>query len=61
MNWKSVLTDQEKSRIAELARERSANKAEYRRIYDRCRKRLTKEQNAPTQKAAQNTAKTPCF
>lgn len=42
MNWKEYLRDDEVQRLAELAKERDENKAEYRRIYDRCRKRMTK-------------------
>ena len=40
MNWQDYLNDQERLRLVELAAERAANKAEYRRIYDRCRKRM---------------------
>lgn len=40
MSWKDYLFDQERARLAELANERTANKAECRRIYDRCRKRM---------------------
>lgn len=43
MNWTDYLRDDERKRIDELAQERTANKAEYRRIYDRCRKRMGKE------------------
>ena len=40
MNWKDYLRADEVQRLKELADEREANKAEYRRIYDRCRKRM---------------------
>lgn len=40
MNWKDYLRDDEVQRLDELAKEREENKAEYRRIYDRCRKRM---------------------
>lgn len=40
MDWKEYLTGPERERLVELAAEREANKAEYRRIYDRCRKRM---------------------
>lgn len=39
-SWRDHLTASETTRLAELAAEREANKAEYRRIYDRCRKRM---------------------
>lgn len=42
MNWQTYLRDDERQRLDELAAERAANKAEYRRIYDRCRKRMGK-------------------
>ena len=42
MNWRDHLTPAEIARLDELARERDENKAEYRRIYDRCRKRMGK-------------------
>ena len=40
MNWRKYLSETERLRLAELSLEREANKAEYRRIYDRCRKRM---------------------
>lgn len=46
MNWRDVLTDAERERLDQLASEREANKAEYRRIYDRCRKRLILHKDA---------------
>lgn len=40
MDWKTQLNETERTRLEELAGERKRNIAEYRRIYDRCRKRL---------------------
>lgn len=40
MNWKDCLTDQERQRLAAMADERRSLTVEYRRIYDRCRKRM---------------------
>lgn len=42
MEWKNYLTDQERERLADLAAAHISMKAEYRRIYDRCRKRMGK-------------------
>jgi hypothetical protein len=47
MNWKTYLKDQERDRLAELAADRTTNRAEYRRIYDRCRKRAAKLEQQP--------------
>lgn len=43
MDWTEFLTDQERARLAEIEVTRRSLTAEYRRIYDRCRKRM----NAP--------------
>jgi hypothetical protein len=39
MNWRDQLTEQERARLVEIDRLRDDLTAEYRRIYDRCRKR----------------------
>lgn len=39
MDWKEQLTDEERERLIQIERERASLTAEYRRIYDRCRKR----------------------
>lgn len=46
MNWTDYLTDQERERLAQIAGERRSLTAEYRRIYDRCRKRMGPVKNA---------------
>lgn len=46
MDWQDYLRDTERQRLTELAKERAENKAEYRRIYDRCRKRMSKGEAA---------------
>lgn len=40
MDWKKHLTDEERERLAFIADERPRLSAEYRRIYDRARKRM---------------------
>lgn len=40
MNWREFLTDAERTRLDELKAETRKLKAEHRRIYDRCRKRM---------------------
>jgi hypothetical protein len=44
-DWRDYLTDEERSRIAEIPAERAMLTEEYRLIYDRCRKRMAKEKN----------------
>lgn len=39
MDWRIHLTDEERDRLREIERQRAGLTAEYRRIYDRCRKR----------------------
>lgn len=39
-DWRTFLTSAEVERIAGIDKENRALKAEYRRIYDRCRKRM---------------------
>ncbi len=46
MNWTDYLTDQERERLTQINRERRSLTAEYRRIYDRCRKRMGAAKNA---------------
>lgn len=43
MNWRDYLTDTERQRLDELKAETRKLKAEHRRIYDRCRKRMGRE------------------
>ena len=40
MNWRDYLKPAEIGRVAALKAERRNNLVEYRRIYDRCRKRM---------------------
>jgi hypothetical protein len=42
MKWKDLLNDAERERLSEMKGIRRLLNAEYRRIYDRCRKRLAK-------------------
>jgi len=42
MEWTDFLTDQERARLAAIEGERKELRFEYRRIYDRCRKRMEK-------------------
>lgn len=42
MDWKDFLTAAERERITAIPTERAALTAEYRQIYDRCRKRMEK-------------------
>ena len=42
MNWKDHLTTEEANRLKAIDAERASLTAEYRRIYDRCRKRMGK-------------------
>jgi hypothetical protein len=46
MNWRDYLTDTERQRLVELKAETRVLKAEHRRIYDRCRKRMGKGTDA---------------
>lgn len=46
MNWRDFLTAEEADRLDELQAENRKLKAEHRRIYDRCRKRMGKESDA---------------
>lgn len=50
MNWRNHLTEAERARLDEIEGERRSLNAEYRRIYDRCRKRIYRsEQTANVQ------------
>ena len=42
MNWRDYLTADEVARLDQNKADNAAIKAEYRRIYDRCRKRMEK-------------------
>lgn len=46
MNWRDFLTDAERDRLAELKAENRRLKAEHRRIYDRCRKRMARPKSS---------------
>lgn len=43
MNWKQYLTDAERKRIEAIPQERKELTAEYRTIYERCRKRMERD------------------
>jgi len=43
VDWRDFLTDDERNRLDELKAENRKIKAEHRRIYDRCRKRMAKD------------------
>lgn len=57
MNWKDYMTQAEIARVAELDSERRARLAEYRRIYDRCRKRMKREQETALETKGANPQK----
>lgn len=44
MNWRDELTEAELARLVEIDETRLALNKEYRRIYDRCRKRMATAQ-----------------
>lgn len=44
MNWREFLTDAERERLDELKAENRRLKDEHRRIYDRCRKRMARDE-----------------
>lgn len=48
MNWRDYLRTDEVERLEQLAAEREANKAERRRIYDRCLKRIRARSSTPS-------------
>lgn len=43
VDWRDFLTDDERNRLDEIKSENRKLKAEHRRIYDRCRKRMAKD------------------
>jgi len=47
MNWRGYLTTAEIEQLARIKSDTKALKAEHRRVYDRCRKRMGKASNAP--------------
>ena len=58
MIWRDFLTPDEVARLEQLKADTRAIKAEHRRIYDRCRKRMERlEQTAPIQTDLQTDAK----
>lgn len=44
--WRDYLTADDVARLAQIKADNAALKVEYRRIYDRCRKRMEKAVNA---------------
>lgn len=46
MSWRDFLRDDERERLEAIKAETRALKAEHRRIYDRCRKRMEKAEQA---------------
>ena len=56
MNWKDYLKPDERTRLDELAEDRRRNKAECRRIYDRCRKRMGPVNGKPVNEFANKGA-----
>jgi hypothetical protein len=42
MDWHDFLNETERARLVELDLQRTSHRAESRRIYDRCRKRMKK-------------------
>ncbi len=42
MIWRDYLTTDERARLDQIKQDNAALKSEYRRIYDRCRKRMGK-------------------
>lgn len=43
MDWKDYLTDDERKRIESIPQERKELTLEYRAIYERCRKRMERD------------------
>jgi hypothetical protein len=59
MIWRDHLKPHEVERLAEIEREKRIGQAEARRIYDRCRKRMSGKSGDGTKKVGENKMEKP--